>query len=302
MEHNMLTKGRPEPPTGQEPEISAHEISPGYFSTMQIPVLAGRTFNEHDESDSEPIAVITRSMAQQYWPNNSPLGAQVRWARTKEVHWMTIVGVVGDVRHDGLDEDTYPAVYTPLTQKQMAWKRFSSIVVRTKAVDPMSAAVAVQQAVWKSDAQLPITYLEPMSVVMAESVAERRFNMVLLSIFAGLALTLAVVGLYGVTSYLVTQRTQEIGIRMALGAQPRAVLQMVISEGLGLSVLGVVIGAAGAFWTLRLAQGMLFQVGSSDPVAFSAAAAMLIMVAGLACYVPARRAAKIDPMQALRME
>jgi ABC-type antimicrobial peptide transport system permease subunit len=141
-----------------------------------------------------------------------------------------------------------------------------------------------------------------MEAVMSESVAERRFNMVLLSLFAGLALILAVVGLYGITSYLVTQRTQEIGIRMALGAQPGAVLRLFISEGLGLSIMGALIGAAGAFWALRLAQGMLFQVGSSDPVAFLSAAALLILVAAAASYIPARRAASIDPMRALRLE
>jgi predicted permease len=302
MEHNLLIKGRPEPPKGQEPEISAHEASPDYFATMQIPLLSGRTFTEQDTSTSEPVAIITQQMARQYWPNESPLGAQVRWARSDEVQWLTIVGVVGDVRHDGLDDEAYPAVYMPLTQKQMAWKRFNSIVIRTRAADPTSSADAVQQAVWKTDPQLPITFLQPMEVVMAESVAERRFNMILLSLFAALALVLAVVGIYGITSYLVTQRTQEIGIRMALGAQPHAVLRMFISEGLALSAVGALIGAAGAFWTLRLAQGMLFQVGSSDPVAFAAAAAMLIMVAGVACYIPARRAARIDPMRALRLD
>ncbi len=302
MEHNMVIKGRPEVPAGQEPEISAHEASPDYFTAMQIPLLSGRAFNDRDTSDSQPVAVITRSMADQYFKNENPLNQQVAWARTPEKKWMTIVGVVGDIRHDGLDDEAYPAVYTPLTQKQMAWKRFSSIVVRTKAADSTSVSDLVQQSVWKADAQLPITYLEPMTTVMAESLAERRFNMVLLSLFAGLALVLAVVGLYGVTSYLVTQRTQEIGIRMALGAQPRAVLRMIILEGMGLSALGVVLGTCGAFWALRLAQGMLFKVGSSDPVAFTAAACMLVAVAGLACYLPARRAAKIDPMRALRLD
>lgn len=302
MEHNLLIKGRPEPPKGREPEISAHEASPDYFATMQIPLLSGRAFTEQDSATSEPVAIISQQMARQYWPEESPLGAQVRWARSDEVKWLTIVGVVGDVRHDGLDDEAYPAVYVPFTQKQMAWKRFNSVVVRTRAAEPTSSADAVQQAVWKIDPQLPITFLEPMETVMSESVAARRFNMVLLSIFAGLALVLAVIGIYGITSYLVTQRTQEIGIRMALGAQPRGVLRMFISEGLALSAGGALIGAAGAFWALRLAQGMLFQVGSSDPVAFCAAAATLIIVAGVACYVPARRAARVDPMRALRLD
>ena len=302
MEHNVLFKGRPEPPVGQEPEISAHEASPQYFRTMQIPLLQGRTFDERDQANSQPVGVITRSMAQQYWPNENPLGQQIKWARAKDAPWMTIVGVVGDVRHDGLDDEPYPAIYTPYTQKDMPWKRFVSIVVRTRTSDPLSESAAVKQAVWSVDSQLPITDLEPMNAVMAESLSERRFNMVLLTAFAVLALVLAMVGIYGITAFLVTQRTQEIGIRMALGAQPRAVLRMMISQGMLLSVIGAVIGAVGAFALSRVAQGMLFQVGSTDPLAFTAASATLVIIAAVACYFPARRAAKVDPMSALRLD
>jgi putative ABC transport system permease protein len=302
MEHNVLFHGRPEPPVGQEPEISAHEASPQYFRTMQIPLLQGRAFDERDQANSQPVAVITRSMAQQYWPTGNPLGQQIKWARAKGAPWMTVVGVVGDVRHDGLDDEAYPAIYTPYTQKDMAWKRFVSIVVRTRTSDPLSESAAVKQAVWSVDSQLPITDLEPMNAVLAESLSERRFNMVLLTAFAVLALVLAMVGIYGITAFLVTQRTQEIGIRMALGAQPRAVLRMMISQGMLLSVIGSAIGAAGAFALSRVAQGMLFQVGSADPLAFTAASATLILIAALACYFPARRAAKVDPMSALRLD
>lgn len=302
MEHNMVIKGRAEIPVGQEPEISAHEASPGYFETMKIPLLSGRAFNERDQPNSQLVAIITRAMAQQYWPNQSAIGAQIEWARAEQAQWMTVVGVVGDVRHDGLDDEMYPAVYTPMTQKQMPWKRFISVVVRTKTQNPLSAAATVKEAVWKIDPLLPITYLEPMTAVMSESLAERRFNTVLLSVFAALALILSMVGIYGVTSFLVTQRTQEIGIRMALGARPQAVLRMMISQGLLLSVVGAVLGALGAFVLSRVAQGMLFQVGSTDPLAFTLSAATLISVAALACYLPARRAARVDPMTALRLD
>ena len=302
MEHNLLIKGRPAPPVGQEPEISAHEASPDYFRTMQIPLLSGRYFDERDQPGSEPVALITRSMAQQYWPNETPLGAQIRWARADKEEWMTIVGIVGDIRHDGLDDETYPAVYQPYTQKQMPWKRFEAVVIRTKANDPSSAAEAVKSAIWKLDPLLPITYLEPMSAVMSESMAERRFNMLLLSGFAALALVLAMIGIYGITAYLVTQRTQEIGIRMALGARPQAVLKMMVSQGMGLSLIGALLGAIGAFALSRVAQGLLFQVGSTDPVSFTAAAATLVLISALACYIPARRAAKVDPMSALRLD
>jgi putative ABC transport system permease protein len=302
MEHNMVIKGRPEIPAGQEPEISAHEVSPQYFQTMQIPLLSGRPFNEEDRANSEPVVVISRSMAEQYWPNQNPVGAQVAWARAPHKVWMTVVGVVGDIRHDGLDDQAYPAVYAPMTQKQMAWKRFVNVVVRTRASEPTSSADAVKQAVWKVDAQLPITHLQPMTEVMSESTSERRFNMVLLSAFAGLALVLAMVGIYGITAYMVTQRTQEIGIRMALGAKPQSVLRMMISQGMLLSLSGAMLGAVAAYALSRVAQGMLFQVGRTDPVTFTASAATLISVAGLACYLPARRAARVDPMTALRQD
>jgi putative ABC transport system permease protein len=302
MEHNLSIKGRPEPEIGKEPEISAHEAGPTYFQTMRIPLLSGRAFTLQDTETSERVAVISRSMAEQYWPNQSPIGSQVRWARSDKVEWMTIVGVVGDIRHDGLDDEAYPAVYTPYTQKPMPWKRFLSVVVRTQAPDPMSLAGQVKEAVWKVDSQLPITYLEPMSAVIAESLSERRFTMVLLTVFASLALALAVIGIYGIASYHVTQRTQEIGIRMALGARPATVLRMMIHQGVLLSIAGVLIGTVGAFLLSRVAQGLLFQVNSTDPLAFTSSAVALVLVAALACYIPARRAARIDPMRALRAE
>jgi putative ABC transport system permease protein len=302
MEHNTVIKGRPEVPAGQEPEISAHEASPKYFETMQIPLLSGRLFNEDDRANSAPVVVISRSMAQQYWPNQNPIGAQVAWARAQKTVWMTVVGVVGDVRHDGLDDEAYPAVYSPMTQKQMPWKRFVNVVARTKATDPTSASAMVKQAIWKIDPQLPVTHLAAMTEVLSESTSERRFNVVLLSAFAGLALVLAMVGIYGITAYMVTQRTQEIGIRMALGARPQSVLRMMISQGILLSLVGAVLGAVGSYVLSRVAQGMLFQVGRTDPATFAASAATLIGVAALACYIPARRAARVDPMSALRLD
>jgi putative ABC transport system permease protein len=212
------------------------------------------------------------------------------------------VGVVGDIKHDGLDDEAYPAVYSPYTQKPMAWKRSFSVVLRTKAVEPMAAAQSLKNAVWKIDPQLPVTFIEPMDQVMAASVSQQRFSTVLLCIFAGLALTLAVVGIYGVTAYVVAQRTQEIGIRMALGAQPRSVLRMIIAEGVGLSAMGVVLGIVGALALARLVKGLLFQVESTDPIAFLSSAGLLVLVALIASYFPARRAAKVDPMSALRTE
>ncbi|HEX6878816.1 MAG TPA: FtsX-like permease family protein, partial [Terriglobales bacterium] len=302
MEHNFVIKGRQEIPAGEEPEVSAHEASPRYFTTMQIPVLAGRAFNENDRLDSPPVAVITRSMADQYFRNENPIGAQIAWARAEHRVWMTIVGIVADVHHDGLDDEAMPAIYTPLAQKQMAWKRFASIVVRTRADNPMLATNAVEGAVLRSDPLLPVTFVEPMTAVMAESLAERRFTLVLLCAFACVALVLAMIGIYGVISYLVSQRTQEIGVRMALGAQRSRVLAMIMSEGLGMTLAGVLIGALAGLGLLRVGQGMLYGVSTYDPIALGGAALVLLGVAAVACYFPARRAARIDPMNALRVD
>jgi putative ABC transport system permease protein len=215
---------------------------------------------------------------------------------------MTIVGVVGDVRHDGLDAQAQPALYTPVAQKQMPWKRSASIVVRTRAADPLLAFSSVQQAVLHADSQLPVTLVEPMTQVMAESLETRRFNLVLLCAFAGIALLLAVVGIYGVVSFLVLQRTQEIGIRMALGARPSKVVAMIMSDGLSSTAIGVVIGVIAGAALLRLARGMLYAVSSSDPLALGGAVIVLLLVAAVACFIPARRAAKIDPVSALRVD
>ena len=302
MEHNFVVRGRPEVPVGEEPELSAHEASPKYFSTMQIPVIAGRVFDDGDALKSTPVAVITKSMADQYFPGENPIGAQVAWARTPQKRWMTIVGVVGDVRHDGLDNQPMPAIYTPLSQKQMPWKRFASIVVRTRAADPLLAADAVQSTVLHSDSQLPVTFVRPMTAVLAESLAERRFSLVLICAFSAVALILAMTGIYGVISYLTAQRTQEIGVRMALGAQRSRVLSMVMSEGLSMTGAGVLIGGIAGFALLRLGQGMLYGVTTSDPIALGGAALVLFIVAAIACFFPARRAAHIDPIHALRVD
>jgi putative ABC transport system permease protein len=241
-------------------------------------------------------------MAEQYFPAENPIGAQVAWARSQQKQWMTIVGIVGDIRHDGLDDQAAPALYTPLAQKQMAWKRFASVVVRTRAADPLLAASAVEAVILHADPQLPVTLVEPMTAVMSESLAERRFNLVLLCSFAAVALTLAMIGIYGVISYLVSQRTQEIGVRMALGAQRSRVVTMIMSEGLSMTALGILIGSIAGFALLRAGQAMLFGVTTTDPLAIGGAALILVIVAAIACFLPARRAAQIDPISALRVD
>lgn len=302
MEHNLAFADR-EFEAGKEPEIGAHEVNPSYFDTVGIPLVMGRPFTTDDREDSPLVAVINQSMARQYWLGKSPIGARVRWARASGPPvWMTIVGVVGNVRFDGLDQQEIPTIYTPLTQKQQPWKRWVSIVVRTRAADPLSVAPEVRQRVWQLDSLLPITDVAPLTVVLSESVADRRFNLTLLLLFAGLALVLAVIGIYGVISYLVTQRTREIGVRMALGARRGHVIGMIVRQGLILTLIGVGLGVAASLAAVRALNRLLFGVSPTDPLTFVAVVAILGVVALAACFVPALRASRIDPVVALRYE
>jgi putative ABC transport system permease protein len=216
------------------------------------------------------------------------------------VQWVTIVGVVGDVKHFGLDLPELPGMYSPYTQAP-PWKRWMTLVARTQS-EPAAMTQAIKQQVWKVDSQLPVSKVLTMDEVAATSFAARRFNMSLLALFAVLALVLAAVGIYGVMSYAVTQRTQEIGIRMALGARAVDVLKLIIRNGLTLTLIGVVIGMGGAIALTRLMSTLLFGVTPTDKLTFLAVSAVLIVVALMACYLPARRATKVDPMEALRYE
>ena len=287
---------------GNEPEALAHEISPDYFRTMDIPFVRGRDFTRQDKENSEYVAIVTESFARQFLKGRDPIGARVRWARLEKQDWLTIVGVVGDTKHSALDADDASGIYTPLTQKVQPWKRWGVAIVKSKTSDPLSLAPALKQLIWSLDPLLPLTEVKTMDEVMSLSVAQKRFNALLLAIFAGSALVLAIVGIYGVISYLVTQRTHEIGIRIALGAQPADVLKMVVGHGLKLVTLGLVGGIAGALAATRALSALLFEVKTSDPLTFVLTPALLFSIALLASYIPARRAARVDPMVALRDE
>jgi putative ABC transport system permease protein len=301
LNHDFVIDGRPPLAPGDEPSLETRSVMGDYFHTMQIPLRLGRDFGPQDFTDKSPLVGIANdAMVREYFVNENPLGKRVRWARDPEVHWMTIVGVVGDVKHFGLDLPEQPALYSPYTQID-PWKRWMTFVGRTQS-DPEAMTQAVKQQIWKVDSQLPVTEVKTMTEVSAASFAARRFNMLLLAIFAGLALALGAVGIYGVMSYAVTQRTQEIGIRMALGARTTDVLKLIIGNGLTLTLMGVVIGVGGAFALTRLLTSLLFGVTPTDKPTFIAVSAVLIIVALLACYLPARRATKVDPLVALRYE
>jgi putative ABC transport system permease protein len=268
---------------------------------MQIPLKAGRDFGSQDFLDKAPlVGIANEAMVRQYFQNEDPLGKRIRWARNPEIEWITIVGVVGDIKHFGLDLPELPALYSPYTQIS-PWKRWMSIAARTHG-NPASFTQSIKQEIWKVDPQLPVTRMETMSEVAAASFAVRRFNMSLLTLFAGLALVLAAIGIYGVMSYAVTQRTQEIGIRMALGARSVDVLGLVIRNGMTLVVIGVAVGLAGAFALTRLMVSLLFGVTPTDVGTIALVCGVLILVALVACFIPARRATRVDPLVALRYE
>jgi predicted permease len=271
-------------------------ISPGFFKTFRVPLIKGRLIAESDGAKAPLVVVVNESLARQYFANEDPLGKQIITNNITRV----IVGVVGDVKHSALDEEAKPEMYFPLAQAIFP-PIFMSLAVRTSG-DPMQMVAAVRGQVWAVDKDIPISNIETMERLMAKSVAPRRFNLLPLSVFALVGLALAGVGLYGVMSYTVTQRTHEIGVRMALGANRDDVLRLVIGEGMKLALIGVSLGLGGALALTRLLKALLFDVSATDPLTFIVIAAVLIIVALVACWIPARRAASMDPLVSLRVE
>ncbi|HXU38418.1 MAG TPA: ABC transporter permease [Blastocatellia bacterium] len=297
---SFTIEGKPWPPGSTEAFVPIVMISPEYFATLGIPLIQGRGFSAADKEGSPPVVIINQTLAERYFADESPIGKRLKVGganRPRNV-WMEIVGVVGDVKYSGLDAQPEPAYYLPLEQN--VWGA-AYLAVRT-SVNPASLASAIREQIWELDKDIPIANLATMDQLLAESVAQPRFRAFLLGLFAALALVLASVGIYGVISYSVTQRTHEIGIRMALGAQARDVSTLVIRQGIALALIGVSIGLVGSVWLTRLLENLLFQVSATDGSIFAGVATLLIAVAVLACWIPARRASRLDPMAALRCE
>lgn len=285
---------RPEPPRGQQPNIDFMIVSSGYFRTLGIPLTAGRVFADQDTLQSPRVAIISQATARRFWPAGNALGQRIGFG-SKEAE---IVGIAGDVRQRDPARAAEPLLYIPLQQDAERWN-FITFALRTDG-DPASVASAARDAVFAVDPDQPVARIRTIDEIADTLLAGRRFNTILLGIFSAVALLLAAIGTYGVMAYSVTRRTREIGVRMALGARPADVLRMVIRQGAALVVVATGLGLAGAGVTNRLLAQQLFEIAPTDPVALAAGAATLCSFAMMACYVPARRAMKIEPLQALR--
>ncbi|MGA9770169.1 MAG: ABC transporter permease [Blastocatellia bacterium] len=299
--HNFLIEGRAAIAVGEAPELETRTVSRDYFDTMKIPLMRGRAFTTSDRAGAPMVGMVNESFVRQYFPDQEVIGARIRWARGNPPVWMTIIGVVSDVKHFGLNQPEQPAYYGLYEQLEMPWKRWMYVVARgDQAMETLARRVKSQ--IWKIDNRIPVTKVQTMSEVIAASVAEQRFNMLLLGLFAAVAMLLAGVGIYGVMSYSVTQRTHEIGVRMALGASSTDVLRMILGHGALVILAGLGLGLAGAFALTRLMSSLLYGVTATDPTTYTIISVALVAVALAACYIPARRATRVDPMIALRYE
>ena len=296
----IAVEGIPDPPPDQWPDVIYRAVGPGYFSTMGISLIRGRDFTDQDKADSKSVVVISEKTAQHYWPGQDPIGKRLKPGSTSsDVPWREVIGVVKDVRQN--DFIAQPKMQMYFTYRQLKDLAANALIVRTN-VEPMSLTTSVRNAIWAVDKDQPVADIDTMDHIVSEAIARQRFSMLLLGIFAALALVLAAVGIYGVMSYSVAQRTHEIGIRMALGARRTDVLRMTVRQGLRLVSVGMLLGLAAAVLLTRVLASLLFGISATDPITFIGISLVLFAVAILASYVPALRATKVDPIVALRVQ
>jgi putative ABC transport system permease protein len=313
--------GQPAPASLAEvPAVSYYHVTPGYFATMQAVVRRGRAFAAQDRADQPLVAIVNESFARREWPDADPIGKRIYMAAPDPLSnhllplpdgstafpRLTIVGVVGDFRHNGLDQAANPSVFVPVAQGRRAGggdqiQGFHYVVVRTLG-DPLSVRAAVERAASELDRNAAVSEVRTMESRLSDSIARRRFAMLLLAAFAGLALLLAVVGLYGVMSYTVSQRREELGLRAAIGASTASLLRLVMADGLRMTFIGAAIGLLLAVGLSGLMTAQLYEIRGIDLPVYAAMTAVLLVVAAIACWIPAIRAARVDPMSALRSE
>ena len=299
---SFTLEGRPEPPAGQLPSADITRVTPDYFKAMGVRVQEGRVFTDHDTADAPPVAMVDETFVRAHFPQGDALGKRFRFGRSspedKDVKWMEIVGVVSHVKNYGVDQESRVEIYLPYFQSPVT---NATLLVRS-STDPAALAASVRQAVKAVDPEVPVYSVRTLAEIVSDRTAQRRLAVMLITVFAAVALLLAAVGIYGVMSYAVAQRTQEIGIRMALGAERRDILRMVLRHGSLMAAAGIGLGLAVALGLARLITSLLFQVSATDPPTFSLVPVVLIAVALLACYIPARRATRVDPLVALRYQ
>jgi predicted permease len=296
----IQVEGQPAPQSGQSPFVIYRSITPEYFNVMGIPLVRGRTFDSRESQAGGPVIVVNQSMAARFWPGQDPIGKRIR--SSADSPWVTVVGVVADSKENRLDAESQAGMYMPYPSVPIQ----AMIVVVELATEPDSTpnsiALAFREAIRRLDADIAIGAIRPLDDVVSASIGQRSFTAALLTTFAGIALLLAASGLYGVLAYAVNQRVREIGVRMALGASRRTVLRDIIKDGLRLILPGIAAGIGGALAVTHLLSDLLFGVKAVDPVTFAAISGFLALIGVLACYIPARRAASVDPLIALRNE
>ena len=295
----ILIEGRPIVPTADRPEAGERLVTPGYFQSMKIPLLEGRPFTEQDRADTPRVIVVNEALARQFFPGQRALGKRLGLEDTGgKILWAEIVGVVGNVKHRSLDAEIKPEMYEAYRQFP---RNFMSLVVRT-TVEPSSIIAAIREQALSLDRDQPVFEVKTMEELLSQTLARSRFLILLLGIFSALAMVLAAVGIYGLMAHFVTRRHREIGIRVALGAQKIDVLKLVVMEGMGLAVIGVALGLAASFVLTRIIANLLFGIGPTDLATLAAVSLLLTGVAFFACWIPALRASRVDPMVALRGE
>jgi putative ABC transport system permease protein len=298
---DLTIEGRPPRAYGEEQTASYGSVSPGYFNAMGIPLIRGRAFTAEDRADSMPVVIVSSKFANRFFPGVDPIGKRIHQGGEddEDVPWMTIVGIVGDVRHYGLNKEASQEMYMPFAQRPEAE---ATLVVRSASGNPLGLVPTIRGEVEAIDKDQPIFGVQTMEQLLSDSVSPERLSVTLLGLFAALAFVLACVGIYGVISYTVTQRTHEIGVRIALGASARDILRLVVGQGMRMVAIGLVVGLIASFALTRVMASLLFNVSATDPATFIIVSSLLAIVAFFASFIPARRATRVDPMVALRYE